>query len=95
MVSLDLEILRKKSFLTVCVGNMVIILLVKIVLRGAGGVGKTSLFEVFQGRSCPEEYKPSQQIITTNVLWTNPISKERVKVCVFSCTQAIRLKYGM
>lgn len=53
---------------------------VKIILRGAEGVGKTSLFEVFQGRSCPEEHKPSKQIKTTNVLWTNPISKERVKV---------------
>ena len=44
------------------------------------GVGKTSLFEVFQGKPCPEEYVPSQEINTTHVFWTNPTTKDRVKV---------------
>ena len=54
--------------------------IVKIVLRGMKGVGKTSLFNVFQGKPCPEEYVPSQKINTTHVFWTNPTTKERVKV---------------
>ena len=53
---------------------------VRIVLRGMKGVGKTSLFNVFQGKPCPEEYIPSQKINTTHVFWTNPTTKERVKV---------------
>lgn len=52
----------------------------KIVLRGMKGTGKTSLFEVFQGRSCPEKYVQSNEINTTQVYWTNPQTKDRVKV---------------
>lgn len=55
---------------------------VKIVFRGMKGVGKTSLFNVFQGKPCPEHYIPSQKINTTQVFWSNPTTKERVKVCV-------------
>lgn len=56
----------------------------KIVLRGMKGTGKTSLFEVFQGHACPDKYIPSSEINTTQAYWTNPQTKERVKVDVFS-----------
>lgn len=72
-----------------------IINVVKIVLRGLGGVGKTSLFEVFQGRCCPSDHKPSQQISTTNVLWTNPLTKERVTVLLYIQYLMSRLRFGM
>ena len=56
----------------------------KIVLRGMKGTGKTSLFEVFQGHPCPEKYIPSTEINTTQAYWTNPQTKERVKVFVIT-----------
>lgn len=48
------------------------------------GTGKTSLFEVFQGHPCPEKYIPSTEINTTQAYWTNPQTKERVKVFVIT-----------
>ena len=72
-----------------------VMFLVKIVLRGYSGVGKTSLFDVFQGKSCPVEHKPSQQINTTTALWTNYLTKERVKVAIVLVTFSFRLRFGM
>lgn len=65
---------------TVSLPFVLVLRVVKIVLRGLNGVGKTSLFDVFQGKSCPEAYVPSKEINTTHVLWTNPATKNRVKV---------------
>ena len=59
---------------------VLVLWIVKIVLRGLNGVGKTSLFDVFQGKSCPETCLPSKEINSTHVLWTNPATKSRVKV---------------
>ena len=53
---------------------------VRILFRGMKGVGKTSLFDVFQGKACPEQYTPSKEINTAHVFWTNPTTKDRVKV---------------
>ena len=68
----------------------------KIVFRGMKGVGKTSLFDVFQGKPCPEKYVPSQEINTTHVFWTNPTTKDRVKVRSFGLSNDFdRLRFGM
>lgn len=53
---------------------------VRILFRGMKGVGKTSLFDVFQGKACPSQYTPSKEINTAHVFWTNPTTKDRVKV---------------
>ena len=76
--SQKIEMHNSKSFSDCC-----FYCVVKIVFRGMKGVGKTSLFDVFQGKPCPEKYVPSQEINTTHVFWTNPTTKDRVKVRLF------------
>ena len=62
--------------ISLCIG----LLTVKIVLRGARGVGKTQLARRLQGLSFDKSYVPTREIATANINWSYKSSSDVIKV---------------